>query len=107
VTAKLPAISPRSPKSPCDLPAISRETVRDLPAISRETRAKLPHICKHICCVPPSGERHKPIVVADQIEALAARVLRLMVSHRDPEHFFVERSDIAGEMRRLARAVRK
>ncbi|MFV0303056.1 MAG: hypothetical protein ACK5IP_19675 [Paracoccus sp. (in: a-proteobacteria)] len=56
--------------------------------------------------MPPSGVRHTPFVVSDQIEALASRVLRLMVSHRDPEQFFVERSEIAGEMRRLARAVR-
>ncbi|WP_290689422.1 MULTISPECIES: hypothetical protein [unclassified Haematobacter] len=56
--------------------------------------------------MPPSDGRHKPTLVSAHIEALADRVLRLMVSHRDPEQFFVERSSIAGEMRRLARAVR-
>jgi|GEM_PF-3131148 len=45
-------------------------------------------------------------VPADRLEELASRVLRLTISRRDPEQFFVERSDIAGEMRRLARAVR-
>lgn len=45
-------------------------------------------------------------VPADRLEELAFRVQRLMISHRDPERFFVERSDIADEMRRLARAVR-
>ena len=53
--------------------------------------------------VPPKGERHTPVQVSTEIEALAERVQRLMVSHRDPERFFVERSDIAHEMRRLAR----
>lgn len=66
-------------------------------------RAQTPYIGKPIYCVPPSGERHTPVPVSAQIEALASRVLRLTVSHRDPEQFFVERSDIAGEMRRLAR----
>lgn len=56
--------------------------------------------------MPPSDGRHKPMLVSAQIEALASRLLRLTVSHRDPEQFFVERSDIAGELRRLARAVR-
>ncbi|WP_217629683.1 hypothetical protein [Paracoccus chinensis] len=56
--------------------------------------------------MPPSGVRHTPVLVSDQLHVLAGRVLRLMVSHRNPEQFFVERSDIADEMRRLARAVR-
>ncbi|MEF9602863.1 hypothetical protein O4J55_11100 [Paracoccus sp. PXZ] len=56
--------------------------------------------------MPPSGERHTPMPVSAQIEALASRVLRLTVSRRDPEQFFVERSDIAGEMRGLARRLR-
>lgn len=55
-----------------------------------------------IYSVPPSGVRHMPSVARTEIEALAWRVQRLMVSHRDPERFFIERSDIAGEMRRLA-----
>lgn len=53
-----------------------------------------------------SGEKCPCAVPADRIEELASRVLRLMVSRRDPEQFFVERSDIAAEMRRIARAVR-
>lgn len=32
---------------------------------------------------------------------LARRVERLMVSHRDPERFFVERSEIAAELRKI------
>lgn len=44
-------------------------------------------------------------MVSAEIVALADRVKRLMVSHRDPEQFFVERSEIAYELRKLADAV--
>lgn len=40
---------------------------------------------------------------ADQLTELARRVLRLRPSHRDPEEFHVEKSEIANELRRLAR----
>ncbi len=97
----LPAISknrlckpPRSPRTnPAQTPAISAAQTPSLPK-GREYS------------VPPSGERHTPMPVSAQIEALASRVLRLTVSRRDPEQFFVERSDIAGEMRGLARRLR-
>ncbi|WP_170864221.1 hypothetical protein [Paracoccus sp. SM22M-07] len=56
--------------------------------------------------MPPSGVRHTPVLASAEIEALAQRVQRLMVSHRDPERFFIDRSDIAGDMRRLARLLR-
>lgn len=58
-------------------------------------------------CVPPLGVRHKPMLVPDRIEALAARVLRLMVSHSNPERFFEERSEIAWELRKLAKAAQR
>lgn len=38
------------------------------------------------------------------LERLAARVARLVPSHRDPEVFHIEKSEIVGELRRLARA---
>lgn len=102
--AKLPAISPRSQKTGCDLPAISP---CNSPRSPRDLGCETPSLPKgREYSVPPSGVRHKPVLVSDQLHALAGRVLRLMVSHRDPERFFVERSDIADEMRRLARAVR-
>ncbi len=102
--AKLPAISPRSQKTGCDLPAISP---CGSPRSPRDLGCETPSLPKgREYSVPPSDGRHKPTLVSAHIEALADRVLRLMVSHRDPEQFFVERSSIAGEMRRLARAVR-
>lgn len=41
--------------------------------------------------------------VCQSIAALASRIERLTVSHRDPEAFFIERSDIARELRAVAR----
>lgn len=107
MTAKLPAISPRSLKSGCDLPAISRECHRDLPAISRETRANVPP--------PPKGGEYKAsrpqarssslCVLSDEIAALARRVRRLSVSHRHPERFHEEKSEIEHQLHCLARSI--
>ncbi len=41
----------------------------------------------------------------DQVRELANRVDRLMVTHRDPEAFFMERAEIAGQLRRVARSL--
>lgn len=41
--------------------------------------------------------------VAHDLAELASRVERLSVSHRDPEAFFVERSEIASELRAATR----
>lgn len=38
----------------------------------------------------------------DVLHELARRVERLMVSHRDPESFYVERSEIAAELRKIS-----
>lgn len=43
--------------------------------------------------------------MARDIAALASRVERLSVSHRNPEAFFVERSEIASELRAAARVL--
>jgi hypothetical protein len=43
--------------------------------------------------------------VARDLANLASRVERLSVSHRDPEAFFVERSEIASELRAAARVL--
>lgn len=42
---------------------------------------------------------------AGRLAQLAVRVERLTVSRRNPEAFFIERSDIAEELRRAARAI--
>lgn len=42
----------------------------------------------------------------DTLEALAERVRRLSPSRRDPEQFHIEKSELAAELRRLARAWR-
>ena len=41
--------------------------------------------------------------VAPALDALADRIRRLRPSHRDPEHFHVEKDAIEKELRRLAR----
>lgn len=45
--------------------------------------------------------------LAEQLERLAERVRRLSPSHRDPMRFFEEKSEIDGELVRLARDHRR
>jgi len=45
---------------------------------------------------PSREDRHELLI-------LASRVARLTISRRDPESFFIERSEIANELRRIAR----
>lgn len=58
-----------------------------------------------IYSVPPSGVRHTPVLVRSEIEDLAQRVRRLTVSHRDPERFHIDKSEIAHELHCLARSL--
>ena len=48
----------------------------------------------------------RPQSDADWIDAIADKVNRLMLKHTDPEAFYVERSEISGDLRRLARHMR-
>lgn len=48
------------------------------------------------------GEAVEP---AGRLAQLAAQAERLSVSHRDPEAFFIERSEIANELRAVARVL--
>lgn len=52
-----------------------------------------------------TGGREKAPIrnTSDQLSRLAARVARLTPSHRDPERFHVEKSEVVAELRRLAR----
>lgn len=48
--------------------------------------------------------RHVPSLVScDTLAALAQRVVRLCPDHRNPERFHEDKSEIAAELRRLAR----
>lgn len=55
----------------------------------------------------PRPERAEPPrpAVAPELDALADRVGRLRLSHRDPEAFHVEKSEIEAAIRQLARAI--
>jgi hypothetical protein len=60
---------------------------------------------KHVMPPPPArGPRpfHPTRAEAGELEAIAARVGRLSVSHRSPEKFFEDRSELAFELRALA-----
>lgn len=46
--------------------------------------------------------KHISDVLPEILRKLAARVDRNVPNHRDPEAFHVEKSEIAGELRRLA-----
>lgn len=41
-----------------------------------------------------------------ELERLARQVARLSPSHRDPERFHMDRSEIVAELRRLARSLK-
>ena len=43
--------------------------------------------------------------VARDIAALASRVERLSVSHRDPEAFWIDKGELAAELRQVARSL--
>lgn len=53
----------------------------------------------------PHPEFHRPRLDAD-LAALAGRVQRLTVSHRDPERFHLDKSEIAHQLRQLAQGLR-
>ena len=55
--------------------------------------------------VEQERSRGGAVETAETLVHLAARVDHLTVSHRDPEAFFVERSEIADALRRAARRV--
>lgn len=48
-----------------------------------------------------------PLSAAAELERLARAVGRLIPDRRDPEKFHVDRSEIVGELRRLARATER
>ena len=107
MTANVPAISRECPKIRRDLPAISRECARDLPAISRETLANVPSPPKGggYTASRPKARGSSLSVLSDEIAALAGRVRRLSVSHRHPERFHEEKSEIEHLLRCLARSI--
>jgi hypothetical protein len=47
------------------------------------------------------------MTIADDLHALADRLARLAPSHRNPDHYFEEKSEIVAELRRLANSERK
>ncbi|BCB17327.1 hypothetical protein OCUBac02_02210 [Bosea sp. ANAM02] len=54
------------------------------------------------------GQERSSGVAAEQagrLAQLAAQIERLSVSHRDPEAFFIERSEIANELRVVSRNI--
>jgi hypothetical protein len=42
------------------------------------------------------------MIAPETLADLARRVARLSINRRDPEQFFIERSELAAELRRLA-----
>jgi hypothetical protein len=53
-----------------------------------------------------AGGRADAGTAVDALMALSGRVSRLTPDRRDPERFHVEKSEVAGELRRLAYAMR-
>lgn len=50
---------------------------------------------------------HPPSLAPEALEDMAQRLRRLVPSHRDPERFHMEKSDLVQELRRLAAALRR
>ena len=103
--AHLPRIScappPEAGESGAHLPRTSSAPPAHLP---RSSSAHLPSFLKE---GDKAGRCLRPTpCMASDLDALARRVLRLVVSHRDPEAFFIERSEIAHDLRRLAKGMR-
>ncbi len=46
------------------------------------------------------------MTLSSDLHALADRLARLAPSHRNPDHYFEEKSEIVAELRRLASSVR-
>ena len=65
----------------------------------RNERIYSPHIEKMRQCVSMRQ------CEADQLLVLASAVGRLSPSHRDPERFHMDKGEIIGELRRLARNI--
>jgi hypothetical protein len=56
-------------------------------------------------CYPVIGVIGVSRVTANDLARLAERVRYLAPSHRDPERFHMDKSEIASELRRLAREI--
>jgi hypothetical protein len=53
-----------------------------------------------------SVQQTQRVRITDRLDDLACRVRRLAPSHRDPERYHVEKSEIEHELRQLAKEVR-
>lgn len=73
-------------------------TERDMSRLSRCEAGHGTSPLKGVSRVPTSG--------CTALDDLAERVRRLVPSHRDPERFHVEKSEIEHDLRRLAREVK-
>lgn len=73
-------------------------TGRDISRLSRSEAGQGTSPLKGVSPVPTPG--------GTALDEIAERVRRLVPSHRDPERFHVEKSEIEHELRRLAREVR-
>ena len=47
------------------------------------------------------------MTLSSDLHSLADRLARLAPSHRNPDHYFEEKSEIVAELRRLANSERK
>ncbi len=65
------------------------------------------HTRAHACSDNRNTPHHSspPSPPAADLDRLAGAVARLSPSHRDPERFHLDRSEIVAELRRLARAL--
>ena len=55
---------------------------------------------------PLKGVSRVPTTTGTTLDEIAERIRRLVPSHRDPERFHVEKSEIEHDLRRLAREAR-
>src|SRR5262245_30650006 len=84
----------------CRATYFNRRRLRRVAALAYELGRRRKHV------MPPPPARARPFyptrAEANELHVLAARVARLTVSHRSPEKFFEDRSELAYELRAMA-----
>ena len=63
------------------------------------------HTRAHACSGGTGSDLTSPHFPHSTLEDLAVRLSRLSPSHRDPERFHMDKAELVGELRRLARAL--
>jgi len=79
------------------------DKTRNIPRTARQSGASARFEARRLLAAPNRTHGRSEDGQGAALAALSRRVERLSVSHRDPEAFFAERSEIADALWRMAR----